>query len=186
MLYLNLRICCGLGLITAWRPGTWVSSNWAPAKKSPGDVQKPRQRAWIPLMLANWGQIIGSPAMTETEDPHLLAWLCTRVRSQRKRARWENGASLMSQGRPSPYKQGRRAMPGDQCHARRGVGWPESPEKIETVCWKLLEQAGCPPAGTDDSRQTGDFPSSPRIQGGRMMGHNLNNNQVVHCQMTCL
>ena len=48
MLYLNLRICCGLGLITAWRPGTWVSSNWAPAKKSPGDVQKPRQRAWIP------------------------------------------------------------------------------------------------------------------------------------------
>ena len=33
-------------------------------------------------------------------------------------------------------------------------------------------------------RGLGEFPFSPRNQGGRVMGHNLNKNQVVQCQMS--
>ena len=71
-------------------------------------------------------------------------------------------------------------MPGDQSWVTR-VSREDSPD---WVSWKLLEQAGRPPAGTDYSRGTRDWvssnwapvvwiPSSPRNQGGRVMGHNF-------------
>ena len=106
---------------------------------------------------------------------------------------WCHRADLPLTSKGGGWWLGTSVMPGDQSWVTR-VSREDSPD---WVSWKLLEQAGRPPAGTDDSRGTRDWvssnwapvvwvPSSPRSQGGRMMGHNLNNNQVVHCQMTCL
>ena len=83
---------------------------------------------------------------------------------------------------------GTRVMPGDQSWVTR-ASREDSPDWVSC---KLLEQAGRPPAGTDDSRGTRDWvssnwapvvwvPSSPRNQGGRVMGHNFSYYQVVQC-----
>ena len=129
--------------------------------------QKSRPLAWIQMIVDQLRSCIGSPEMKESEDPHLLAWFCTWVRSQRKRARWENvgwsGPTFPLQAREEGDDWG-----PESCQETR-VGWPEPPEKILQTGWAAnswsRQGAHLRVLMTPGGPETGWAPTGPQLCG---------------------